>query len=180
MTAITFNEVVTTFNRAATVGDNAFGKLIMYAVASLQAEAYTGMTAENAADALSGQLKAEEKQAKKDSKESALPAAYRSAKSVVVKAVRYNVSLTDEKGKPKGKTQLEKELKEFGEEKPTLEKLTHVMSTAYSLVNKLDNLPDVQAAKLLVAQLAEQIMRIEAAAHAGEAIGKGDTEDALL
>lgn len=170
--AVKFSEIMVAYTRAATAGDGAFGKLMLFAMTVLDSEAVGKLTPENKSKALEEVLKNGEKEHKQASKDASMPGAYRSGKSVVCKAVHLGVSLTDEKGKPKGKTQLEKECKLAETPKPVLDKFRATMQASFSLLNQIDNTADLAAAKLLIAQLAEQCIKIEAAAASGASIGQ--------
>lgn len=170
--AVKFSEVIVAYTRAATAGDGAFGKLMLFAMATLDSEAVGKLTPENKSKALEEVLKNGEKEHKQASKDASMPGAYRSGKSVVCKAVHLGVALLDDKGKPKGKTQLEKDNKAAEAPKPTLDKFRATMQASFSLLNQIDNTADLAAARLLIAQLAEQCIKIETAAASGASIGQ--------
>jgi hypothetical protein len=113
-------------------------------------------------DVLKSTLETAEGEYKKGMKAERMPAAYRSAKSVIVTAVSMSISLIDEEGKYKGKTQLEKEIKEGKPGKPEFEKFKSAMNTATLIFGKLDTLDDVRNAKELVRQLADLVIKTEA------------------
>jgi len=73
---------------------------------------------------------------------------YRAAKSVITNAVAAGILLTDDKGKPRGKTEIEDELKALKEEKTELEKFKSSIATASKIAAKLDAKDIVLAATL--------------------------------
>lgn len=73
-----------------------------------------------------------------------------------------NISLKNAEGKYKGKTELEKEIKEGKPGKPEFEKFKGAMNTATLIFGKLDTLDDVRNAKELVRQLADLVIKTEA------------------
>jgi len=93
--------------------------------------------------------------------------AYRTSKSVALKAVEVGVSLLDDKGKPKGKTQVEQEVKAMLNEgvKTPLDKFRGTMTTANSLGDKLLTEMEYLSALQLVKELNEKLL-------AGYAIAK--------
>lgn len=74
---------------------------------------------------------------------------YRVAKGVIVQAVSLGVALVDEKGKPRGKTDIEDELKGLKDEKPAIDKFKATMATATALAAKLDAKDTVMAAAMV-------------------------------
>lgn len=137
---------------------NGYGKLIQFA-----AECINGIEDTKKAEVLKNTLQAAEGEYKIGMKVERMPAAYRSAKSVIVTAVSMSICLTDAEGKYKGKTELEKEIKEAKPGKPEFEKFKASMNTATLIFGKLDALDDVRNAKELVRQLADLVIKTEAA-----------------
>jgi hypothetical protein len=136
---------------------NAFGKLIQFAD-----ELTASIEDAKKADVLKSATKEGEQAYKTGMKVESMPAAYRSAKSVITVAVSMNISLKNAEGKYKGKTELEKEIKEGKPGKPEFEKFKGAMNTATLIFGKLDTLDDVRNAKELVRQLADLVIKTEA------------------
>jgi hypothetical protein len=151
---------------------NAFGTLVTFA--QEQVTAAPADVASNAAK-LSAVLKNaiadnEAEYRKANPKLAEFPTNYRTAKSVILSAVKAGVSLVDADGKSKGKSALEKEVADGkADTKPEIEKFTSTMATAAAIFAKLDTLSDVQKAKELVRQLADMVVKAEAAMIAAAA-----------
>ena len=94
------------------------------------------------------------------------PPAYRSAKSVILSAIKAGICLKDENGKLKGKTALEQEIKEGKEVKSELQKFQSSIDTAAKIFAKIDNLGDIRQAKALTAVLVDMILKAERASMA--------------
>lgn len=169
-TSLTFTDVVSQYARAEAAGTGAFNKLSLLCAAVLMQDSYKGMTAAKQSEALKNVLKSEEDTYKKESKLTSFPTAYRSGKSAVLAAVEAGVPLVDEAGKPVGKTALEKATKEAREEagggKTELEKLTHVMGTAYAILGKITDKAQLDGAKSLIVQLAQLHAELDSASKA--------------
>lgn len=140
-------------------GEGMFGFLVQFVVATManatcKEEERADVLKEEFKDNENAYAKAHEKQPKLSTVGS-----YRSAKSVLVQAVEKHVVLLDGKGKPRGKTDIEKELKELKEEKNPLEKFRTAMHTATNVADKLENDTDVGLAytecKALLDKLAD-------------------------
>ena len=86
--------------------------------------------------------------------------AYRSAKSVALKALEVGVCLLYEKGKPKGKTQVENEIKELANEsvKTPLDKFRSTMNTATAIGDKLLTEMELLSALQLVKELNDKLV----------------------
>lgn len=136
---------------------NAFGKLIEFADT-----ATCSIEDAKRADVLKSAIKSGETAYKTGMKVESMPGAYRSAKSVITVAVSMGISLKNAEGKYKGKTELEKEIKEGKPGKPEFEKFKTSMNTATLIFGKLDTLDDVRNAKELVRQLADLVIKTEA------------------
>ena len=154
---VLFVESINAYVAGEKKASNAFGKLIEFAdVVTCAIEDSKRL------DVLKNTTKAGEDEFKKANKEMRMPAAYRSAKSVIVTAVSLSIALKNEDGKYKGKTELEKEIKEGKPGKPEFEKFKASMNTATLIFGKLDALDDVRNAKELVRQLADLVIKTEA------------------
>lgn len=162
MSNTTFAKSVDAFVTAQNKGVSAFGLLSAFAYDTVKE--LTG-DSEAVLKVLKNSVSEQEAAYKVEHvKMAEFPTAYRSAKSVIMGAVKAGVSLVDEDGKPKGKTQLEKETKDAkGDSKSELDKFRSTMSTAASIFAKMDTLSDVQASKLLVTELASMVLKAEAA-----------------
>lgn len=82
--------------------------------------------------------------------------AYRSAKSVICKALEHGVSILDDKGKPKGKTAIEKELAELAstegaDAKSAYDKCMVALATFRACYDRIETPEEV---KLLAVELA--------------------------
>ena len=93
------------------------------------------------------------------------PTTYRSAKSVLMNAVKAGVSLVDEAGKRLGKTALEQATKEAkgDSEKSAIDKFQVAIATATAVFAKMDNVGDVRKAKALLTVLADSVIKAEKA-----------------
>jgi hypothetical protein len=81
---------------------------------------------------------------------------YRVAKGILIAAVEADLSLVDSDGKPRGKTDLENELKDLKEKKSHLEKFQSAIASAAKQVDKLDP-ADLPTAYLLAKQVADDL-----------------------
>jgi hypothetical protein len=155
---VLFVESINAYVAGEKKASNAFGKLIEFAdVVTCAIEDSKRL------DVLKSMTKTGEDEFKKASKEMHMPAAYRSAKSVITTAVALSIALKNADGKYKGKTELEKEIKEGKVGKSEFEKFKSSMNTATLIFGKLDALDDVRNAKELVRQLADLVIKTEAA-----------------
>jgi hypothetical protein len=62
---------------------------------------------------------------------------YRVVKGVILSAVEYGVSLIDKRGKVRGKTEVEADIKEVKGEKSAVDKFKSTMTTANAIADKL-------------------------------------------
>ena len=158
----TFQSSIDTFVSAKNKGEGAFGKLADYCHAATKDNILSGMSGEAVADVLKGQIKVQEQEYRNQHpRMEEFPSAYRSAKSVILKALQHGVLLVDEKGKIKGKTALEKEINGMKEPKSEIAKFQSTIDTASKILDKIDNLGDVRQAKALVAILADLVLKSE-------------------
>lgn len=150
---------------AQSKGEGSFGSLVEFAHEYTSALTTVG---EALRLALKGAIEGEEQAYEKAhaGKSVKTLAAWRSAKSVVLAAVEAGIALVDEKGKPIGKTALEKAIKETRSPKSNVEKFAIAMNTASAVFAKVDTLADVMQCKALLAVLADQVVKAEAAAKA--------------
>lgn len=159
MSNVQYAKSLDAYLRADNITGNAFADLVHYVVAHALAD----VRAEDQAEVLGNMLKKQEGEYKAEKKLDSMPTAYRSAKSVIVKAVTLGVSLVDAKGKARGKSELESECKEkAGDSKPEIQKFTSTMATAMSIFAKLDTLHDVDVAYKLVEELANAVVKARA------------------
>lgn len=91
-----------------------------------------------------------EKEFKTANNAKTMPSAYRSAKSVVCKAIRLDVELLNEDGTARGKTDVEKECNEKeANDKSNVDKITTMLGTVSALIDKArdegESLTTVQA-----------------------------------
>ena len=86
--------------------------------------------------------------------------AYRSAKSVAIKACSLGVKLLDDNGNSRGKTEVEKEIKENKEEKPVADKLQTAANTMNSIMDQIDDIDDARIAIILIDMLREKAANI--------------------
>lgn len=94
--------------------------------------------------------------------------AYRSAKSVAFKAVSLGVALLNDNGDARGKTEVEKDIKDSKEDKPVIDKIQSTCNTLNALLEQLDNVDDARMALIMIDQLRDK---------AGVAIGVLLAED---
>lgn len=76
-----------------------------------------------------------EKAYKKETGDKSMPGAYRSAKSVITKAITFDVELLNEDGTPRGKTEVEKDIKELQAVKTNVEKIDGLLETVSKLID---------------------------------------------
>lgn len=172
MSNITFAKSVDAFVSAQNKGNNAFGTLSTFAYTIVKELA---VAPKEQADVLKNSVNAEEAAYKVEHpKMESFPTAYRSAKSVIMNAVKAGVSLVDEHGKPLGKSALEAATKEaLGDSgKSEYDKFVTTMATAQNIFAKVDTLEDIRKCKALVAMLVESVVKAEAAAVSAVAESK--------
>ena len=110
-------------------------------------------------------FQSQEKQASVEvSVEMASNSTYRVAKSVLVNCVAAGISIVDGKGKLRGKTELEDELKALKEPKSALEKLTAAMAIVDKQLKLLDAKDMLTAAQLLSSSLESTAVVLKLAA----------------
>ena len=86
--------------------------------------------------------------------------AYRSAKSVALKAVSLAVNLLSDNGEARGKSEVEKDIKDNKEEKPVADKLQTAANTMNSIMDQIMDLDDARIAIILVDMLREKAANI--------------------
>ena len=85
---------------------------------------------------------------------SKMPGAYRSAKTVINKALAAGVELLDSDGNPRGKSEIEKETREAQPEKSNVDKLLTCLTTVSNLLDKAkDEGEDLAQVRGLLADL---------------------------
>lgn len=157
MSNTTYAKSADAFVKNEKAAANAFGTLVQYAHETIR-----DVDSKNQADVLKNGIGDEEKSYRAEHpKLEAMPVAYRSAKSVIMSAVKAGVSLVRDDGSYKGKTELEKEVKAGKSEKSAVEKFTIAMNTATNVFADVDTLEDVRKCKALLAMLAETIVKAE-------------------
>lgn len=105
-------------------------------------------TVENDAKAA---FKEKEKQTKEKDKFSLQEVgAYRSAKSVIMSALRYDIALADSQGKARGKTEIEKEIKDRKEPEAPIDTIKRSMSILDKKIPALTTKGDISLAYMLV------------------------------
>lgn len=157
MSNATFAKSVDSFVNAEKKGMGAFNTLVEYSHNVVCA-------ATNPSDALKSAIKDDETtyRAEHSALES-MPAAYRSAKSVILSAVKAGVSLIRADGTYKGKSELEKECAASKSEKTAVEKFVIAINTATSVFADVDTLEDTLKCKAVLTLLADMVVRAEAA-----------------
>lgn len=161
----TFAKSLDAFVSAERKGGSAFGTLVTYSqeYITLQRMEQPEVKNEVLANVLKNAIDKDESEYKAaHPKMDAMPTAYRSAKSVILAAVKAGISLYDEDGKPMGKSALEKLTAEGKPEKAAIVKFQTTMTTASSIFASITDLKDIVAAKELVRQLADQVLKAEA------------------
>lgn len=165
MTNAAFATSVNEFAATERKAGKAFGSLMTYSHDVIRE--VTG-DSKAVADVLKNSLTAEEKTYRAEydaSHRTALgdmPGAYRSAKSVIMSAVKAGVSLVDGDGKLRSKSDLEKSVKELRSEKSALEKFCGALDTAEKVFADIDTLDDVRKCKATMAVLVDMILKAEA------------------
>ena len=163
----TFSKAVDTFVVASNKGTNAFGTLADYCHASTKSNIEARMDPNEVGSILKNNLKAQEQEYKAaHPKCDEFPVAYRTAKSVLLKAVSMGIALVDAKGKLKGKSALEAEIKAGKDEKSELEKFQNAVETAGKIFAKIDTVADIRQAKAITALLVDAILKAERASVA--------------
>ena len=82
--------------------------------------------------------------------------AYRSAKSVALKAVSLGVTLLSDNGEARGKTEVEKDIKDSKEDKPVIDKIQSTCNTMSALLEQLADVDDARLALIMIDQLREK------------------------
>ena len=82
--------------------------------------------------------------------------AYRSAKSVALKAVSLGVTLLTENGDARGKTEVEKDIKDSKEDKPVIDKIQSSCNTLSALLDQLADVDDARMALIMIDQLRDK------------------------
>ena len=82
--------------------------------------------------------------------------AYRSAKSVALKAVSLGVALLTENGDSRGKTEVEKDIKDNKEEKSVADKLQTSANTMNAIMDQIADIDDARVAIILIDMLREK------------------------
>lgn len=160
----TFSKAVDTFVVASNKQGNAFGTLVDFCHCATVDNIRAGMAPDEVCDVLKNSVKTQEQEYRAlHPKMQEFPAAYRSAKSVIMSALKAGISLVDDKGKYKGKTALEQEIKAGKDEKSELQKFQSSIDTASKIFAKIDNLGDIRQAKALTAVLVDMILKAERA-----------------
>jgi hypothetical protein len=143
--------------------NNAFGNLSDYAYAVIK-DKLAALDTEGVVNVLKSTIGADENEYKAaHPRLKEFPPTYRSAKSVIMSAVKAGVSLVDDKGQRKGKTELEQETKEAKGEKSAIDKFQSAIATATAIFAKMDNVGDVRKAKALLTVLADSVVKAEKA-----------------
>lgn len=83
---------------------------------------------------------------------------YRSAKTVLLQAVEYGVQVLDANGKPRGKTEVEKELAAMKEPKTSMDKFKAAMTTADKMVDDLVGTSELALAYSLAKTLHDKLV----------------------
>lgn len=112
--------------------ENTWGDAVLFIQSSIN-----GMEGEKAADAAATFLAGTVESEIRAQGATRMPGAYRSAKSVLTKALRMGVALLDASGKPRGKTAVEKDCKE---PKTPEEQLAALLTRAVKLAGE-DGVP---------------------------------------
>lgn len=89
---------------------------------------------------------------------------FRSNKCVVLNAIEYKVALVDVKGKPRGKTEVEKDIAAAKGKKPAMSRFQTVLKSADSIADELTDRDVVLAAGLVQALLDKLTVSIKKAA----------------
>lgn len=82
--------------------------------------------------------------------------AYRSAKSVAIKAVSLGVALLNDNGDARGKTEVEKDIKDNKEDKPVIDKIQSTCNTLNSLLDQLADIDEARMALIMIDQLRDK------------------------
>ena len=86
--------------------------------------------------------------------------AYRSGKSVCMAALKCGVKLLDDNGNSRGKSEVEKEIKENKADKPLMDKIQATANTMNSLLDQLADIDDARMSLILVDMLREKCSNI--------------------
>lgn len=155
-----FDKALSGYVAAENKGATAFGSLLQYAYDVVKEQ--TG-DSKAVANVLGNSIKGEEAAFRvAHPKMAEFPTSYRTAKSVIMSAVKAGVSLVDAAGKLRAKSELEALVKEGKEKKSAVQRFETLMSNAGNVFAEVDTLDDVRQCKALVAILADMIVKAEA------------------
>lgn len=116
-------------------------------------------------DVLKDNFKEQEKLATVEAKvEMGKNSTYKVAKSVLVRACEYGVAIVDASGKPRGKTDIEKELEAHKTKKPAPDRFKIVMNSASTIADELTAHECITATALVQDLLNKLAPRIKVAA----------------
>ena len=168
-----FDKALSGYVSAENKGATAFGSLLQYAYDVVKEQ--TG-DSKAVANVLGNSVKGEELAFRSvHPKLKEFPVSYRTAKSVIMSAVKAGVALVDAAGKLRAKSELEALVKEGKEKKSAVQRFETLMSNAGNVFAEVDTLEDVRQCKALVAILADMVCKAEASL-----IGASHREKAAL
>lgn len=137
-------------------GEGLWGNLVMFTHETRGVDA-NGKDLSMDGETIKAVFAANEKVASKDMRtDMNKNSTYRVAKGILIAAVAADLSLIDSEGKPRGKTDLENELKDMKEKKTPLEKFQSAIASAAKQVDKLDA-ADYATAYLLAKQVQDDL-----------------------
>ena len=96
-------------------------------------------------------------------KDAEIPSTYRSAKSVALAALKNSVSLVTDSGLPRGKSEVEADIKTAKGDKSAIDKVRATLNTLASLLDKCSDAERAEAKPLIVTLMAEKFAAKKAA-----------------
>lgn len=146
-----FKEVVTADKAANTKANGLWGKMVLY-VSQEPAKSFN-------LDGLKDYLKNREKEAREEDKKWNPSGAYRSNKSLILRAKRLEVSLTNSKGESRGKSEVQDQCNEI--ERKELSPFDQFMAAVNTVSKKLDKLEQGQkvTAMAAISELANRVRK---------------------
>jgi hypothetical protein len=118
-------------------------------------------------EVMKGQFKAQEAKATAGGVSLSELGSYRSAKSVILKAIELEVPLLAADGKPRGKTEVEADIKALKTPETPIETLTRAYALIAKKMSELTTTDEANAAYILAKNAFAQAEKVAGDAHAG-------------
>ena len=170
-----FDKALSGYVAAENKGATAFGSLLQYAYDVVKEQ--TG-DSKAVANVLGNGIKGEELAFRSvHPKLKEFPVSYRTAKSVIMSAVKAGVALVDAAGKLRSKSELEALVKVGKEKKSAVQRFETLITNAGNVFAEVDTLEDVRQCKALVAILSDMVCKAEASLIGASHREKADLSD---